>query len=156
MPALTRPTLPTRPDEERLNAVLDRIRENEYALDMRYFYRTGIEDVCDTTRCFAGHAIELFAPRGKFTWNADVAIKEGGTAAWSVIVDEDVDLPDTLPWTTLPGGKREVSAAYYAAALLGLGQDQSEALFYYLVHDVDMLAAKVEQILNGEITNEEV
>jgi hypothetical protein len=156
MPALTRPTLPTQPDEERLNAVLDRIRANPDSLDMRFFYRTGIEDVCGTTECFAGHTIELFAPSGQWWWNADVPMSIGGTAAWSIILTDKAHIPAGIEATELDDGTYEVAAAYYAAALLGLNNEQHEALFYYLVDDVDMLAARVQQILDGDYSDGEV
>jgi hypothetical protein len=138
----------TRPDETRLFAVLDRIRENPYALDMRYFYRTGIEDVCGTTKCFAGHAIDLFGKH--FRWNPDVLQEDGSKASWSVIFTNPDDIPEGVRGTRLPDGTYEVAAAPYAAALLGITDEQAEGLFYYLVDDVDMLAARVRALLRGD------
>jgi hypothetical protein len=122
---------------------------------MRYFYRTGIEDVCGTTECFAGHAIELFAPTGRWWWNADVPQAIGGVAAWSVILTDPDDIPAGVEATFLPDGTYEVAAAWYAAALLGLSHPQVDALFYYLVDDVDLLAKRVDEILHGVFTDEE-
>lgn len=145
-------TTQTKPDETRLFAVLDRIRQDPDSLDMRFFYRTGIEDVCGTTKCFAGHAIDLFGER--FSWNADVPQSIGGRAAWSVIFYDRDAIPEGVESTHVFGGY-EVAAAHYAAALLGLNETQTEALFYYLVDDVDVLTKRVQQIIDGTYDEQE-